>query len=106
LETKTKVKIEGEVAMEDRDENENEWGVTNDRITHIRVGHSPPGENDKELEGLARCSRAVMPRLEKIRADSYPSDICAVGEGTGDVGGDVKSVYAYILFVSFLLYLL
>jgi hypothetical protein len=77
LETETMVKIEGEVEMEDENENENEWGVTNDRITHIRVGHSPLGEDDKELEGLARCLRAVMPRLEKIRADRYPSEVYA-----------------------------
>ena len=67
--------IEGEVERED--ENENEWGVTNLRITHIHVGHSPLGEDDKELEGLARCLRVVMPRLEKIRADRCPFEVYA-----------------------------
>ena len=51
--------------------------MTNLRITHTHVGHSPLGEDNKELEGLARCLRAVMPRLEKIRADRCPFEVYA-----------------------------
>ena len=69
LETKANVKIKGKVEREDGDENE--WGVMNHCITHLRVRHSPLGEDDKELEGLAMCLRAVMLRLDKIRADRY-----------------------------------
>ncbi|KAH0832413.1 hypothetical protein J3R83DRAFT_13453 [Lanmaoa asiatica] len=65
--------IEGEVERKD----ENGWGVTNHYITHIRVGHSPIGEDEKGLEALARCLRAVMPRLEKIRTGRYPSEVDA-----------------------------
>ena len=65
----------GEVERKDGDETKNEWGVTNHHITHIRVGHSPVGEGDEGLEALARCLRAVMPRLEKIRADRYPLEV-------------------------------
>lgn len=56
-------------------ENENEWGVTNFFITHLRVGYSPIADDEKSLESLARCLRTVMPRLEKIRADRYPSEV-------------------------------
>jgi len=66
---------EGEGASHDENENENEWGVTNHHITHIRVGHSPLGEDDEGLEALARCLRTVMPRLEKIRADRFQSEV-------------------------------
>ncbi|KAF8121204.1 hypothetical protein EV363DRAFT_1458241 [Boletus edulis] len=59
----------------DGSENKNEWGVTNHLITHIRVGHSPLGEDEKGLEAMARCLRSVMPRLEKIRSDKYPSEV-------------------------------
>ncbi|KAG8214925.1 hypothetical protein J3R82DRAFT_10112 [Butyriboletus roseoflavus] len=59
---------------EDEDKDKDEWAVTNHHITHIRVGHSPIGEDEKGLEALARCLRAAMPRLEKIRADRYPSE--------------------------------
>ena len=59
----------------DEHEHENEWGVTNHYITDIRVGHSPLAEDDEGLKALARCLRAVIPRLEKIRADRYPSEV-------------------------------
>lgn len=64
-----------EVAKKDGDKGENEWGVTNHYITHLRVGYSPIGEDEKALEALTRCLRTVMPRLEKIRADKYPSEV-------------------------------
>jgi len=64
----------GEVERKDENENENEWDVRNHRITHIRVGHSTLGD-DKGLKGLAGCLRAVIPRLEKIRADRYPLEV-------------------------------
>lgn len=60
-----------------KDEDQNEWGVTNHHITRISVGHSLVGEDEKGLEALAGCLRAVMPRLEKIRADRYPSELGA-----------------------------
>lgn len=59
----------------DEDENENEWGVTNYLVTHLCVGYSPIWEDEKELEALTKCLRTVMPRLDKIRADKYPSEV-------------------------------
>lgn len=67
--------LQGEVESQDRDVNENEWGVTNRYITQIRVGHSPLPEDEKGLETLAKCFKTVMPRLEKIRAERYPPEV-------------------------------
>ena len=68
-ELETEIGIKGGVEREVGDENES--GVKNQRITHIRVGHSSLGEDDKELEGLTRCLRSAMMRLEKIRRPRY-----------------------------------
>ena len=87
-ELETEIGIKGGVEREVG--NENESGVKNQRITHIRVGHSSLGEDDQELEGLTRCLRSAMMRLEKIRRPRYMR-----GGGGCDVGGAVKSVYAY-----------
>ena len=68
-ELETEIEIEGGVEREVGDENES--GVKNQCITHIRVGHSSLGEDDKELEALTRCLRSAMMRLEKIRRPRY-----------------------------------
>ena len=69
------IKTKDETGKMNENENENEWGVTNFFITHLRVGYSPIADDEKSLESLARCLRTVMPRLEKIRADRYPSEV-------------------------------
>lgn len=65
----------GKQRGETEDGDENEWGVTNHHITHICVGHSPIGEDKNGMETLARCLKAVMPRLEKIWAERYLSGV-------------------------------
>lgn len=44
------------------------WGISNQYITQIHVGHSPIEEDVNGLKDLASCLRSVMPRLGIIQS--------------------------------------
>ena len=48
------------------------WGISNQYITEIHVGHSPTGEDVEGLKNLALCLRSVMPRLRRIQSMKDP----------------------------------
>ncbi|KAG8214928.1 hypothetical protein J3R82DRAFT_10115 [Butyriboletus roseoflavus] len=48
------------------------WGISNQYMTEIHVGHSPAGEDMEGLKNLASCLRSVMPRLGRIQSIKDP----------------------------------
>lgn len=64
------------------------WGISNQYITQIHVGHSPvPIEGDMDgLRALASCLRSVMPRLRRIQPREEPLavfDVLDMAESEG-----------------------
>lgn len=51
------------------------WGVSNQHITEIHVGHSLIVADRERLRDLVSCLRSVMPRLERIQSRKEPSGV-------------------------------
>jgi len=51
------------------------WGISNQHITQIHVGHSPIAEDRERMRDLISCLRSVMPRLGRIQSKKRPSDM-------------------------------
>ena len=51
------------------------WGISNQHITQIHVGHSPIVEDREKSRDLVSCLGSVMPRLGRIQSRKESSDM-------------------------------
>ncbi|KAF8123233.1 hypothetical protein EV363DRAFT_1356647 [Boletus edulis] len=62
------------------------WGISNQCITQIHVGHSPVVRHMERLNDLVLCLRSVLPRLRRIQSKKEAvemSDIFDMAESEG-----------------------